>query len=135
MEARPCPFCSLLADSSSERGLRAQSDHAAAFDDTFPSAPGHVLVVPRRHVGRVSELTDSELVDLITLARNEAVRLDASSQAGAAYTFGINDGAAAGQTVPHVHMHVIPRNLGDNPAPRGGIRHVIPDTAVYWDRY
>ena len=57
--------------------------------------------------------------------------LDASHQPDG-YNIGINDGAAAGQTVPHLHIHLIPRYLGDLPDPRGGVRWLIPDKARYW---
>ena len=50
----------------------------------------------------------------------------------AGYNFGINDGAAAGQTVPHLHIHLIPRYVGDRDDPRGGVRWVLPDKAAYW---
>jgi diadenosine tetraphosphate (Ap4A) HIT family hydrolase len=49
-----------------------------------------------------------------------------------AFTIGLNDGIAAGQTVPHAHVHVVPRFAGDVPDPRGGVRWVIPDKAAYW---
>ncbi len=52
----------------------------------------------------------------------------------ASFNIGINDGPEAGQTVPHLHMHLIPRFKGDVPDPRGGIRWIIPDKADYWSQ-
>ena len=52
----------------------------------------------------------------------------------AGYNIGINDGAAAGQTVPHLHIHLIPRYAGDRDDPRGGVRWVLPDKAAYWEK-
>ena len=67
---------------------------------------------------------------MVLLERARRV-LDASHQPDG-YNIGINDGAAAGQTVPHLHIHLIPRYLGDLPDPRGGVRWLIPDKARYW---
>jgi len=98
-----------------------------AFEDNYPSAPGHTLIIPRRHVGRVVDLTVPEALQLWTVALRQINRLGPR-----AFTIGINDGEAAGQTVEHVHLHVIPRTSGDVPDPRGGIRWVLPATADYW---
>jgi diadenosine tetraphosphate (Ap4A) HIT family hydrolase len=98
--------------------------------DAFPVSPGHALVVPRRVVPTWFEATREEQVALlegIEAARRaieETLRPDG-------YNIGINLGAAAGQTVFHLHVHVIPRYLGDVEDPRGGVRHVIPDKANY----
>jgi diadenosine tetraphosphate (Ap4A) HIT family hydrolase len=124
----PCPFCSLPA----ERFVR-QSEHAVVLRDGFPVSPGHTLVIPRRHVASFFDVTDAEradLMSLLTAARDDLERR--FSPAG--YNIGINDGAAAGQTVPHLHMHLIPRYDGDRDDPRGGVRWVLPDKAAYWDK-
>lgn len=113
-----CPFCAATAGS---RHL------VEILTDNYPSAPGHRLVVPTQHVERVADLTDGELLGMWTVAR-DLTQGDADG-----YTVGINDGPAAGQTVPHVHLHVIPRHHGDVPDPRGGVRWVLPDTAPYWE--
>lgn len=126
----PCPFCTFVLPGL-ERPFLAQTEHVVAFEDAYPSAPGHVLVIPRRHVGRVLDLTDEEFHDLWYVARAQLRRLE--GYATAAYTIGVNDGVAAGQTVPHVHLHVIPRHLGDTAESRGGIRWAIPETAAYWE--
>ena len=123
----PCPFCSL----SAERFVLA-SEHAIVIRDGFPVSPGHTLIIPRRHVASFFAVTDAERADLMSLlaaARDELQR----QFCPAGYNIGINDGAAAGQTVPHVHVHLIPRYEGDRDDPRGGVRWVLPDKAAYWD--
>ncbi len=122
----PCPFCS-----PAPGALIAESDRSRALSDAYPVAPGHALVVPKRHVARTFELTDEEWADLWALARR--VREMVPELLGSdAINIGVNDGAAAGQTVPHVHVHLIPRRQGDVADARGGIRRVIPKRADYW---
>jgi len=121
-----CPFCTL--EPSRIAGANAL---AVRFDDGFPLTPGHSLIIPRRHFGSFFEATAEERTALLSLldeAHAEATR--AFSPDG--FNIGINDGAAAGQTVPHLHIHLIPRRLGDVADPRGGVRWVIPDKARYW---
>jgi len=124
----PCPFCSLPA----ERFV-LQSEHAVVIRDGFPVSPGHTLIIPRRHVASFFDVTDAERADLMSLLT--AARDDLERQLHpAGFNIGINDGAAAGQTVPHLHMHLIPRYDGDRDDPRGGVRWVLPDTAAYWNK-
>lgn len=89
------------------------------------------MVIPRRHVGSVFQLTSAELQAIADLAATVRSELDAALRPDG-YNIGINDGQAAGQTVPHVHVHLIPRYAGDRPDPRGGVRWVIPEKADYW---
>lgn len=123
-----CPFCALPP----ERILVA-NDHALRIRDGFPISPGHSLIIPRRHIGSFFETTEAERKALLAL-------LDEAKQAAAAefnpdgYNIGINDGPAAGQTVPHLHIHLIPRYTGDMADPRGGVRWVIPEKADYWSK-
>lgn len=124
-----CPFCAAV---SGGRQLHHDGELVAAFNDHYPSSEGHVLVVPRRHVGRLSELTGQESAALWQVAMEQLRRLE-HQHVGEAFTVGVNDGAAAGQTVAHVHLHVIPRVEGDVDDPRGGVRRVLPGTAHYWD--
>jgi diadenosine tetraphosphate (Ap4A) HIT family hydrolase len=126
MTEKPCPFCAL----SAERVL-GQNTNALWIRDGFPVSLGHSLVVPKRHIGSFFETSPQERAALLEL-------LDQAQAAAAAefhpdgFNIGINDGAAAGQTVPHLHIHLIPRFLGDQSDPRGGVRWVIPDKADYW---
>lgn len=124
----PCPFCSLTADR-----VVQDSAFAVVIRDGFPVSPGHTLIIPKRHVASFFEVTDAERSDLMSLliaARND---LDRQFHP-AGYNIGINDGAAAGQTVPHLHIHLIPRYDGDRDDPRGGVRWVLPDKAAYWSK-
>ena len=121
-----CPFCRV------DRGRIAWSSPLAiALWDVYPVSLGHALVVPRRHAASWSELTRDEKAELT--AGVDAVRalIDERYQPHA-YNVGYNDGEAAGQTIMHFHVHVIPRYQGDALDPRGGIRWVLPDKAAYW---
>jgi diadenosine tetraphosphate (Ap4A) HIT family hydrolase len=99
--------------------------------DGYPVSPGHSLVIPKRHVGSFFEVTAAERAALLALL-DKAKDLVEQAHKPAGYNIGINDGAAAGQTVPHLHIHLIPRYTGDQADPRGGVRWVIPDKADYW---
>jgi HIT domain len=100
----------------------------------WPSGvPGHTLIIPRRHVGSFFEITDAERADLISLLAAARGDLDRQFHP-AGYNVGMNDGAATGQTVPHLHIHLIPRYEGDREDPRGGVRWVLADKAAYWNR-
>lgn len=118
----PCPFCPRIA---AEEEIVAASPHAVVIRDGFPLTDGHLLVIPRRHVARVEMLEPPEQDDLLRLVLAQTDTLDAVN-------VGWNSGTAAGQTVEHAHIHVIPRRAGDVPDPRGGVRWVIPDRAAYW---
>lgn len=108
------------------------NDLAFAIFDGFPVSPGHVLVTTRRIVETWFDATDDEQAALMALVKECKVLLDTRlSLKPDGYNVGFNSGGAAGQTVPHVHIHVIPRYQGDMPDPRGGVRHVIPDKANY----
>lgn len=123
---KACPFCSL----SLERVYRP-GRLCLAFGDAYPVSRGHTLVIPRRHVGSFFEITreeKDEIFDVLEWCRNDLL----ARHAPAGFNIGINDGAAAGQTVMHLHIHLIPRYNGDKSDPRGGIRWIFPDKADYW---
>jgi diadenosine tetraphosphate (Ap4A) HIT family hydrolase len=122
----PCPFCSLA-----ESRIVWSSAAALGLWDAFPVSKGHALVVPRRHVDSWSDLSAAEKSELI--AGVDALRaLIDDEHCPDGYNIGCNDGVAAGQTVMHVHLHVIPRYRGDASDPRGGVRWVLPGKAAYW---
>ena len=108
----------------------AANRSAFVIADRFPVSPGHVLVVPRRLIGTWWEATDQERADLLALIDKVKGQLDAELRPDG-YNVGFNVGAAAGQTVGHLHIHVIPRYRGDMADPRGGVRHVIPSKGNY----
>lgn len=106
---------------------------AAAFFDASPLSPGHALIVPRRHEPDLFALTGEEQDALWRLLRGVRTRIQQSHHPDG-YNVGVNVGAAGGQTIGHVHVHLIPRYAGDVEDPRGGIRWIIPAKARYWDR-
>ena len=99
---------------------------AFAFHDTFPATPGHALVVTRRVIPTWFEATREEQIGILELVDQLKAILDGRDPRPDGYNVGFNAGESAGQTVMHLHVHVIPRYLGDMPDPRGGVRHVIP---------
>src|SRR5690606_41913814 len=107
-----CPFCMLPAER-----ILILADEALVIRDAFPVSPGHTLVVPRRHIGSFFELTDAERACMVELLAQAKAELDLSFQPHG-FNIGINEGAAAGQTVPHLHLHLIPRYRVDAPDPR-----------------
>jgi superfamily II DNA or RNA helicase/diadenosine tetraphosphate (Ap4A) HIT family hydrolase len=120
-----CPFCPPdAARVILERPL------ALALWDGFPVTPGHALIIPRRHTPSLFELTPAESAELFA-AIPDVRRIIDERHRPQGYNIGVNVGAAAGQTVPHIHLHVIPRYDGDVPDPRGGVRRVIPSKANY----
>ena len=108
----------------------AANDSAFAIADRFPVSPGHTLVIPRRVIATWWEATAAERADILALVDEVKGRLDAELRPDG-YNVGFNSGAAAGQTVGHLHIHVIPRYRGDVPDPRGGVRHAIPGRGNY----
>lgn len=121
-----CPFCTIAPEK-----IVARNAHSFTVRDTLPVSPGHTLIVPKRHIASIFEATKDEvsaLWDALMLARTQL--LMAFSPDG--FNIGINDGLVAGQTILHLHIHIIPRYKGDMPDPRGGIRWIFPDKAVYW---
>jgi diadenosine tetraphosphate (Ap4A) HIT family hydrolase len=121
-----CPFCKLPGER-----IWLETDTTIAFLDGYPVTEGHALVIPKRHVASLFELPHDEMLHLweqVAVVR----RLLAEQHKPDGFNVGVNDGKAAGQTVPHAHIHVIPRRNGDVPDARGGVRWVIPAKAKYW---
>lgn len=128
-----CPFCELLGQPANDRFV-ASNRSAIALSDGYPVSEGHTLIVPNRHVRSVFELMGEEQADVWALVAEARDRLRSSlGKQPEGFNIGPNDGEAAGQTVLHAHVHLIPRYSGDVPDPRGGIRWVLPRKANYWD--
>lgn len=120
-----CPFCN-----PADRPILFENALAWVIPDLYPVTPGHVLVIPKRHVATYFELDVAEMhacQDLLVEAQ-AAARADPTALG---FNVGINCGVVAGQTVMHCHIHLIPRREGDHPSPRGGVRGVIPGRANY----
>ena len=122
----PCLFCQLPLDR-----ILDSTPHRLAIRDGFPVSPGHTLVIPRRHVASFRDLTPDEWAEVLPFVQRLAADLQAADPAIAGFNLGINDGPVAGQSIFHCHIHLIPRRDGDHPAPRGGVRAVIPRKQNY----
>ncbi|HEY5975239.1 MAG TPA: HIT family protein [Geobacteraceae bacterium] len=123
-----CSFCRL-----DPAQLVMANELAVAVYDTHPVTKGHTLLIPRRHMGSFFEATEAERDALFALLAAMREQLLATHRPDG-FNIGINDGIAAGQTVMHLHIHLMPRYLDDTADPRGGVRWIIPDRAPYWKR-
>lgn len=119
-----CPFCGEIT----ERREITSNEYAAALTDRYPVSQGHTLVVPIEHVDDLFELAPEAQIAVWQLVSE--VRDELYAGGIVAFTIGINVGVAAGQTIDHAHVHVIPRRPGDVKDPRGGVRRVIPNNAA-----
>ena len=124
---KPCPFCTLPPER-----IIDSNNLALVIRDAYPVTPGHTLVIPKRHIGSWFEITQAEQQALLDLLAKAKAVLETEFKPDG-YNIGINDGPTAGQTVPHLHMHLIPRYKGDQKDPRGGVRWIIPEKAKYWE--
>jgi diadenosine tetraphosphate (Ap4A) HIT family hydrolase len=121
--AENCPFCS-----RSEDVIANEMAHVRY--DKYPVSDGHMLIIPHRHVSNYFELTPEERIAMFELLEEAKLLLDKERKPDG-YNIGINVGEAAGQTVWHVHAHLIPRYTGDLADPKGGVRGVIPAKQKY----
>lgn len=125
MTDTPCPFCNPRADK-----VFYENTHVLGLWDAFPVSPGHALLVTRRHVPLWFDATADEQRELLVAIACARTAIEKEYKP-AGYNIGINSGAAAGQTIPHLHVHLIPRYVGDVDDPCGGVRHVIPGRGNY----
>ena len=121
-----CPFCTL----PKERIWMECAEAVAVFDG-YPITLGHTLIIPKPHVGSFFDLS-TEMQNAILLFVNQVRTELLRTQKPDSFNFGLNDGPAAGQTIGHCHLHLIPRRTGDIEDPRGGVRWIIPSKARYW---
>jgi diadenosine tetraphosphate (Ap4A) HIT family hydrolase len=113
----PCLFC------TDPRGVSLTGELAYSARDTYAASPGHTLVIPKRHVASFFELTTEEIEECMSLINKEKKIIDDEFHPDG-YNIGVNVGVAAGQSIMHVHIHIIPRYEGDVENPQGGVRHV-----------
>ena len=125
MDPLTCPFC----NPSRDENVLASSLCYARYD-RYPASPGHLLLIPFRHIPTLFDATDAEQASLLALVREAKDFLDEQFHPDG-YNVGVNVGTAAGQTVMHLHVHVIPRYAGDVDDPRGGVRGAVPEKRVY----
>ncbi len=119
----PCLFCI-------PRGVTRRNALAYCTRDSYPVSPGHSLIIPFRHCASVFDLTPEEMTACMELLAHDRMALDDEFDPDG-YNVGVNVSAAAGQTIFHVHIHLIPRYTGDSSHPQGGVRQVIPEKADY----
>ena len=128
MTPHPGPFCTPdLARGFFEGG------RVFGLWDAFPVTDYHALIIPYRHVASWVDATEDEKAELFQAISLVIESIEGASSSPGGYNIGLNLGFAAGQTIDHLHLHVIPRYEGDVPDPRGGIRWVIPEQARYWE--
>ncbi|BAA30098.1 HIT family protein [Pyrococcus horikoshii] len=116
-----CPFCNPIKEN-----ILYEDDTIRILLDNYPANPGHLLIVPRRHVTKLEELSEGEKASLL---RGIEIAIEALKKTlnPDGFNVGINIGKAAGQTVEHLHIHVIPRFNNDCKYPKGGIRKAVLD--------
>jgi len=120
-----CPFCK-----TEELNIVVENDLSFAIFDKYPVNPGHMLIIPKRHVASWFDTTWDEKKAICELLDRAKELLDREF-APDGYNIGVNDGKAAGQTIFHLHVHLIPRYSGDIDNPVGGVRGVIPEKRIY----
>jgi diadenosine tetraphosphate (Ap4A) HIT family hydrolase len=124
-----CPFC---YENIKSRIIEGPDIGAVfAIEDGYPVTAGHTLVIPKRHVAEYFELSDAERRDADRLLKCLQEKMTREDPRITGYNIGVNCGASAGQTIFHVHYHLIPRRDGDTENPRGGVRGVIPGKRGY----
>jgi diadenosine tetraphosphate (Ap4A) HIT family hydrolase len=122
----PCLFCN-----SKKSGVAHENKLAYASYDTYPVSDYHCLIIPKRHTKDYFDLTNDEVIacnDLIKFIKDEVLKKDKSIKG---FNIGTNLGQAAGQSIMHCHIHLIPRREGDVKNPQGGVRSVIPKKQHY----
>lgn len=120
-----CIFCNI----EKERIVK-ENETAFAIYDGFPVSMGHMLIIPKRHIQDYFESKSSDREGLWRLVDDCKKYLDEKFKPDG-YNVGINCGLAAGQSVMHLHIHIIPRYIGDMENPKGGVRGVIPNKRIY----
>jgi diadenosine tetraphosphate (Ap4A) HIT family hydrolase len=122
-EHAECPFCS-------DPEIIIENELAFAHYDTYPVNAGHCLIIARRHFAEYFQATAAEKAAIWELLDQVKPIID-QTFAPDGYNVGVNIGAAAGQSIPHLHIHVIPRYAGDVENPQGGVRGVVPHKQKY----
>ena len=128
MELESCYFCSLPS-----KRIILETELSMVIRDSFPVSEGHTLIITKRHIESIFDATKEEQIDLLANLEEAKKILDKKFSPDG-YNVGINDGKAAGQTVMHLHTHLIPRYSGDTEQAKGGVRWIFPDKANYWSQ-
>jgi len=109
----------------------SENELVYAIRDKYPVTPLHSLIIPKRHVVDYFSLTKDELLSCDVLLKEVKDSIQSDDELVGGFNIGINSGEAAGQTIFHCHIHLIPRRVGDVENPRGGVRHLIPGKGDY----
>ena len=125
-EGEACRFCITKPG----RRVMIEGKYGFAAYDRHPASEGHFLVIPHRHFSEYFDITDEEREELWSMVAEGRKMVDEKFNPDG-YNIGINIGKWAGQSIPHLHIHVIPRYKGDVENPKGGVRGVIPDKKLY----
>lgn len=121
----PCLFCH-----PKPHEIIEETEYALLITDSYPVSKGHCLVIPRRHIKTFFECTEEENSEFFYLT-NQAKKYVEEQYSPDGYNIGCNNEIAAGQSVFHLHIHIIPRYKGDVENPKGGVRWVIPKSSQY----
>ena len=121
-----CPFCEMP-----QSRILVEASAAFVVYDGYPVTELHSLIIPKRHVSDIWDLTPTELAFCWELLFKQKDTIKAQDNTVAGFNIGVNIGGVAGQTVYHAHIHLIPRRFGDVDEPRGGVRGVIPSKRAY----
>lgn len=123
IQMKECLFCQ-------KKDYILENDYAYAIFDEFPVSQGHMLIIPKKHVSHFFE-ADQELRTYLFALIDQAKQLLDEKYHPTGYNIGMNCGQDAGQSIMHLHIHLIPRYHGDTAHPKGGVRGVIPEKMNY----
>lgn len=121
----PCLFCHPKPEE-----IIAETEHAVLITDSYPVSKGHCLIIPRRHIKTFFECSEAENREFRELTLIAKKHID-EKYSPDGYNIGCNNGLSAGQSVFHLHIHIIPRYEGDVENPKGGVRWVVPENSQY----
>ena len=122
----PCIFCN-----EKKNNIVDENDHAYASYDPYPVSEKHCLIVPKRHVKDYFDLSEKEILACNQLIKSMKIKIEEKDKSVKGFNIGTNSGKAAGQSIMHCHVHLIPRREGDVKNPQGGVRSVIPLKQYY----
>ena len=122
----PCIFCN-----EKKNNIVDENEHAYASYDPYPVSKKHCLIVPKRHVKDYFDLSEKEILACNQLIKSMKIKIEEKDKSVKGFNIGTNSGKAAGQSIMHCHIHLIPRREGDVKNPQGGVRSVIPLKQYY----
>jgi diadenosine tetraphosphate (Ap4A) HIT family hydrolase len=129
LETNSCPFCIGIYNEKVGRVL-VRDELSFCIYDAYPVSKGHCLIIPARHISSFFESNEVEKLSLMNVLGMAKHRIEQTHNPQG-FNIGINDGPVAGQTIPHLHIHLIPRYHGDVEKPEGGVRWIFPESALY----